>query len=67
MGGLGHSEVSLAWGIPFRNYIKSSKLHTTAVQPLLMEGQSPSLMLTTRRQSGSSTHEWPSFIQKVHS
>jgi len=55
MGGLGHFEVSLTWGIPSLSYIKSSGLHTTMVQTLLMEGQSPHPMLTTRRQSGSST------------
>jgi hypothetical protein len=30
MGGLGHSKVSLAWGIPFLSYIKSLGLYTTA-------------------------------------
>ncbi len=55
MGGLGRSEVSSAWGIPSPSYIKSSGSHTTPVQTLLMEGQSPCLMFTTRRQSGSST------------
>jgi hypothetical protein len=35
MGGLGHSEVSSEWGIPSPNYIKSSGLHTTAVQTLM--------------------------------
>jgi hypothetical protein len=35
--------------------IKSLGLHTTIVQTLLMEGQSPRPMLTTRRQNGSST------------
>jgi len=38
MGGLGHSEVSLAWGIPSPNYIKSMGSHITMVQMLLMEG-----------------------------
>jgi hypothetical protein len=37
------------------SYIKSSGSHTTVVQTLLMEGQSPHPMLTTKRQSGSST------------
>ncbi len=49
MGGLGHSEVSLAWGITFLSYIKSSRLRTMVVQTLLMEGQSPRLMFTTRQ------------------
>ncbi len=40
---------------PPPSYIKSSKSHTTTVQMLLMEGQSPRLMFTTRRQNGSST------------
>ncbi len=55
MGGLGHSEIFSTWGIPSLNYIKSSGLHTTAVQTLLMEGKSPYSMLTTRQQSGSAT------------
>jgi hypothetical protein len=55
MGGLGHSEVSLAWGTPSRSYIKSMGLHTTVVKMLIMEGQSPCPMLTTRQQNGSST------------
>jgi hypothetical protein len=55
MGGFGHSEVFLAWGVPSLSYIKSSRLHTTSVQMLLMEGQLPHPMLTTRRRSGSST------------
>jgi hypothetical protein len=37
MGGFGYSEVSLAWGIPFPSYIKSSRLHTIIIQMLLME------------------------------
>jgi hypothetical protein len=32
MGGLGHFEVSLAWGIPSLSYIKLTGLHTTMVQ-----------------------------------
>jgi hypothetical protein len=55
MGGLGHFEVFSTWGIPSPSYIKSLGLHTTTIQTLLMEGQSPLLMLTTRRQSGSFT------------
>ncbi len=55
MGGPKHFEVSSTWGIPSPSYIKSSRLHTTTVQMLLMEGQSLHLMLTTRRQNGSST------------
>ncbi len=67
MGGLGHSKFFLAWGIPFPNYIKSSGSHITMVQTLLMEGQSPCLMLTTRRHSGFPPHERHGLIQKVHS
>jgi hypothetical protein len=52
---LGHSEVSLALGIPSPSYSKSMGSHITTVQTLLMEGQSPRPMLITRRQSGSST------------
>jgi uncharacterized protein YggT (Ycf19 family) len=36
MGGLGHSEVSLTWGIHSPNYIKSTRLHTIMVQMLFM-------------------------------
>jgi len=67
MGGLRHFEVSSAWGIPSPSYIKSTGLHTTIVQTLLMEGQSPHPMLTTRQQMVLPPHEWPGFIQKVHS
>jgi len=55
MGGLGHSEVSLTWGIPSPSYIKLVGSHTTMVQTLLMEGQSPRLMFTTRQHSGFTT------------
>jgi hypothetical protein len=37
MGGLGHSKVFSAWGIPSPSYIKSSRSHTTMVQTLLMD------------------------------
>jgi hypothetical protein len=67
MGGLAHFEIFLAWGIPSPSYIKSSGLHTTTVQMLLMEGQSPRLMLTTRRHRVvPPPHEWLGFIQKVY-
>jgi hypothetical protein len=46
---------SSTWGIPSPSYIKSSGSHTTMVQTLFMEGQSPCPMLTTRQHSGSST------------
>jgi len=55
MGGLGHFEVSLTWGIPSPSYIKLARSHTTAVQMLPMEGQSLCPMFTTRQQSGSTT------------
>jgi hypothetical protein len=42
---LRHSEVFSAWGIPSLSYIKSTRSHTTTVQMLLMEGQSPHSML----------------------
>jgi hypothetical protein len=40
MGGLGLSEVSLAWAIPSPTYINSTRSHTIVVQTLFMEGQS---------------------------
>jgi len=55
MKGFGHSEVSSTWGIPSPNYIKSAGLHTTTIQMLFMERQSPRPMLTTRQHNGSST------------
>jgi len=38
MGGLGHSKVFSAWGIPSPSYIKSTRSHATMVQMLFMEG-----------------------------
>jgi len=66
MGGLGHSEVSSAWGIPSPSYIKSSKLHTTTVQMLFMEGQSPRPILPQGDNVVPPPHERLGLIQKVH-
>ncbi len=67
MGGLGHFEISLAWGIPSPSYIKSSRLHTTTIQMLLMEGQSLCQCLPQGDRVVHPPHERLGFIQKIHS
>jgi hypothetical protein len=67
MGGLGHSEVFLAWGIPFPNYIKSLRSHITVVQMLFMEGHHFVRCSPQGDRMVPPPHEWPSLIQKVHS
>jgi hypothetical protein len=59
-------EVFSAWGIPSPSYIKSSGSHTTVIQTIFMEGQSPRLMFTISDRVVPPPHERPSLIQKVH-
>jgi len=66
MGGLGHSEVFLTWGIPSPSYIKSAGSHVIAVQTLLMEGHHFVRCLPQGDRVVPPPHEQPGLIQKVH-